>query len=527
MNVLVINLTRFGDLLQTQPVFHGLKALGHRTGLVCLENFASAAELLEDVDAVFALPGAAVLGTLKKDWRDALGLYEHICEEIVRSFAPQRIINTTATLSARLLARRLSPLPEPILGFGMDADGFGISGDIWATFLQGASSQRCNCPFHMADMFRGAAGVSALPTRNQLRKPQAQAVSAARTILATAPPAAQGFVALQLGASEERRQWPISHFAQLGKALWTEFGLCPLLCGSPAERDLAIQYANASQAPFVDAVGATGIPALAALLRESRLLVSNDTGTLHLAAGLQVPSLGIFLATAQPWDTGPYMEDCCCLEPALDCHPCTFGHACTQQHACRSHIDADTALECIRGYLHQGAWPHASANARQKARVWRSTVDAAGFADIVSLSGHDTRPYSQWLRLQRVFYRHIIDKCNGVDCTLPSPLPAIDGLGTEMRTQAASMLRHAEALLLLLCEQGTLAQVMGKSRAGTRLLASHERLHTLLSNYAPLAALGHLWLVLAQERGARLDDVVHTASILRECLGAWRAALES
>ena len=47
---------------------------------------------------------------------------------------------------------------------------------------------------------------------------------------------------------------------------------------------------------------------LAAVLRQSRLIVTNDTGTMHLAAGLGVPVLALFLATAQPWDTGPYRE---------------------------------------------------------------------------------------------------------------------------------------------------------------------------------------------------------------------------
>jgi ADP-heptose:LPS heptosyltransferase len=61
MNLLLVNLTRFGDLLQTQPVVHGLRAQGHRVGLVCLENFAGAAALLEGVDHVAALPGSALL----------------------------------------------------------------------------------------------------------------------------------------------------------------------------------------------------------------------------------------------------------------------------------------------------------------------------------------------------------------------------------------------------------------------------------------------------------------------------------
>ncbi|MDD4649366.1 MAG: hypothetical protein PHO79_05040 [Desulfoplanes sp.] len=45
----IIHLTRFGDLIQSQPVLSGYKAMGDEVCLVCLETFASAVELLSDV----------------------------------------------------------------------------------------------------------------------------------------------------------------------------------------------------------------------------------------------------------------------------------------------------------------------------------------------------------------------------------------------------------------------------------------------------------------------------------------------
>ena len=57
----VINLTRLGDLLQTQPVIQGLVDQGDQVALVCLENFAGAAALLRGLEHVAALPGAALL----------------------------------------------------------------------------------------------------------------------------------------------------------------------------------------------------------------------------------------------------------------------------------------------------------------------------------------------------------------------------------------------------------------------------------------------------------------------------------
>ena len=49
-DVLLLNLTRFGDLLQSQPLIQDLHDSGHRVGLVCLDNFAAALPLLRLVD---------------------------------------------------------------------------------------------------------------------------------------------------------------------------------------------------------------------------------------------------------------------------------------------------------------------------------------------------------------------------------------------------------------------------------------------------------------------------------------------
>ena len=69
MNVLVINMTRLGDLLQSQPTVAGLKAQGHRVGLACLDNFAPAASLMQGLDGLFPIPGARLLARLDRDWR--------------------------------------------------------------------------------------------------------------------------------------------------------------------------------------------------------------------------------------------------------------------------------------------------------------------------------------------------------------------------------------------------------------------------------------------------------------------------
>ena len=533
VDVLVCNLTRFGDLLQSQPLVSDLAASGRRVGLLCLENFASAAPLLRHVDQVWTLPGARLMAGLDRSWQRAAGELLAFARALRAEAGAPAVINLTPTLPARLLTRLLTPAPEAVLGFGMDAEGFGVNGGLWATFLGVATRQRLNAPFNVVDMFRMTAqtllGGAASPVegRFSLREPAPAALARADALLASAGEApGGGHVAFQLGASETRRQWPAERFAALGDILWREGGIRPVLLGSPAEAPLAEAYARAAKHPFANAVGATDIPGLAALLRRARLLVTNDTGTMHLAAGLGVPSLAFFFATAQPWDTGPYLSGCCCLEPALDCHPCAFGSACPRDEVCRWLPEAGPVARLALGYLESGRWQSGlSPELCGKTRVWETDFDADGFAAVTSLSGHDREERSIWLSEQRRFWRQLLDDLGAQapasgDGETPPALPALAGAQA-----AAATLTQGAALLDALTAAGALA---GRSaQAGQLFLRNCERLQQLLDACPPLASLGAFWRELRQTRGGGMDELLPCVDILARHMRGFAARLET
>ncbi|WP_353114823.1 glycosyltransferase family 9 protein [Nitratidesulfovibrio sp.] len=572
MNLLLVNLTRFGDLLQTQPVVHGLRAQGHRVGLVCLENFAGAAALLEGVDHVAALPGSALLAGVQPggDWRACTAGLMTWAERLRDAYAHDAVLNLTATLGGRLLARLLAANGEgagDLRGFGLDPFGFGVNADPWSAFLQASTRQRGCSPFNLVDLFRMAAGVGDVDPVYELRAPEPGVLEEAGARLAqTAPPDHAGYVAMQLGASEERRRWPVAHFAALAARLWRELRLVPVLLGAGGERKLgerlraalaedagSIGTGEAGEAgeagaggpvPCIDLIGATSLPQLAATLRHVRLLVTNDTGTMHLAAGLDVPVLAIFLATAQPWDTGPYRQDCCCLEPALDCHPCPFGAPCPHGERCRQVISAGTAFDLARAHLTTGQWPLADAapGAPREARVWRTLREAdaecgagdtpppcmpgRGFMDLVSLSGHEAEDRTRWIRLQRHFYRQFLDlpRMQPVAASSMQPIRpphAPCGLTEALRARAEDELRQADALLHLMGEQGGLLRVRPSDMAKSRFLGTVSRVQALWDNSALFNVLGHLWLCESQGAGGSLDSVLALAAAYRGLARAW------
>ncbi|MDR2696104.1 MAG: glycosyltransferase family 9 protein, partial [Deltaproteobacteria bacterium] len=389
MNVLAINLTRFGDILQTQAAINGLAAQGHRVGLLCLDNFAPAVALLENVAYTAVLPGGRLLAGLEADWRSSAAELQEFFDHWRREFPADAILNLTASLSARVLARALAGASLPILGFGLDELGFGVNGNVWTSFLQGSTLRRLCSPYNLADVFREVCGVGGMPAVNSLRRPDAGIVAAMREkLMRSAPEGCADFVAFQLGASEERRQWPVEYFAELAGRLWDELRLCPVLVGAASEEKLARSYALAARSPFVSCIAETTLPELGALLVNTRLLATNDTGTMHLAAGLGLPVLAIFLATAQPWDTGPYLAGTCCLEPKLSCHPCPFGKPCPDKERCRTRISPAAATELALTRLRAGEWMPGG-RAVKEARVWLSRTDADGCMGLRCLSGDE------------------------------------------------------------------------------------------------------------------------------------------
>ncbi|HEU6450643.1 MAG TPA: glycosyltransferase family 9 protein [Gemmatimonadaceae bacterium] len=103
------------------------------------------------------------------------------------------------------------------------------------------------------------------------------------------------YVCIHPGARKSSRRWAPDRFAVVADAL-AERGLQVVLTGTTSERAITDAVAAAMRHPAVDAAGPMSLGALAALMRDARFVVSNDTGVSHLAAALRVPSVIVFLA---------------------------------------------------------------------------------------------------------------------------------------------------------------------------------------------------------------------------------------
>lgn len=100
-------------------------------------------------------------------------------------------------------------------------------------------------------------------------------------------------VALHPGATDSRRRWPTERFAAVADHL-VDDGYEVVVTGTPGERDLVEQVQAAARVPVRPLVGALSLGGLGGLYAECAVVVSNDTGPVHLAAAVGTPTVGIF-----------------------------------------------------------------------------------------------------------------------------------------------------------------------------------------------------------------------------------------
>lgn len=105
---------------------------------------------------------------------------------------------------------------------------------------------------------------------------------------------AGNYICIHPGASTVKKCWPLACFAEIGDLLHREFRLPIVLTGSGMEAELVSMVASQMETTPINAALPMSIGAMAALLSRARLLVCNDTGVSHIAAGLKLPSVVVF-----------------------------------------------------------------------------------------------------------------------------------------------------------------------------------------------------------------------------------------
>lgn len=95
------------------------------------------------------------------------------------------------------------------------------------------------------------------------------------------------------GASVSSRVWPSANFSALIDKIYKQTGLTAVVCGGTAEKDIGRFIERGTSVPLVNLITHTSLLELVATISKAHFLVGNETGAVHLAAALRVPSVCI------------------------------------------------------------------------------------------------------------------------------------------------------------------------------------------------------------------------------------------
>lgn len=157
------------------------------------------------------------------------------------------------------------------------------------------------------------------------------------------------FVAFAVGANWPNKRWPVEHFAALADRLYHAHYVPVLVGGGRLDATLAEDILRASEIPPVNLVGRTNLKQLAHVFTRAALVLGGDTGPVHLAAGLRVPTV-MLMGPTDANRNGPYGQLQNAIEVDRPCRGC-WKRACPKGLDCLAAISVDAVAAKIGAVL--------------------------------------------------------------------------------------------------------------------------------------------------------------------------------
>ena len=155
-------------------------------------------------------------------------------------------------------------------------------------------------------------------------------------------------VAINPMARWKTKLWESGRFAILADKIQKELSCRVIFTGGSDDRSRVVEIIDRMDEMPINVAGQTSLKELAYLYSRCRLMISTDTGPMHMAAAMDCPVVAFFGPTA-PWRTGPYGEGHRVIRGEIECSPC-FKKRCDHM-TCMREITVDRAFEAVKQLL--------------------------------------------------------------------------------------------------------------------------------------------------------------------------------
>jgi ADP-heptose:LPS heptosyltransferase len=503
-NILLVNITRLGDMLQSTPTIAGMKAEnpGAKVTVVVEKQFEDVCHWIPNIDEVISLDLGMTVRSLTREGDGIIDAYQYV-DEMVEKLRGKKFdycLNMSSSGYTALLLQMLNIGRNG--GWSADEEGYRIIESDWAR-LFATSVFHQNRQFNslnLVDVFRASADVEEHPNRLLMTVDSASDAHAATLIREAGFTNTGPLIALQAGASQEKRQWLPRRFVEFAKVLVEKHNCRLALIGTKKELSIIEPIKAQVNSPNVAIfAGKTTIPQLAGVLKASDLLVTGDTGPMHMAVAVGTPVVSMFLASAYGYETGPYSEGNLILQPVITCGPCNPNKPCARPD-CHDHIDptalAELAMMRVRGDVRHV--PHGLVDPR-KVMLYRTYFDQHGFYDLQALS---PTTYDRWTPFREAYRKLWLDDLGGfrVSAGDPESVPSLKrrvvDSGLEGLDQVVGLARQGSVLLreLVRLVRDSTSAPKALGEANSRLTELDRKIEQLGFHFQPLGPLTRMFV---------------------------------
>ena len=350
-----------------------------------------------------------------------------------------RIINLTFNRPSALLATYIGA-PD-IRGVRSAWDGESVIDNPWMAYFTDMHHFRAMNRFNLVDVYAlGGSGPG--PYAPLSVRVTAAAKDWAQRFLAAMPDKPNDWIAVQAGASDVMKAWRPEHFGRTLAHVSAQWKGGIVLIGTPSEQDTISQvlhvYREAGgRCPVLNAAGQTTLEQLVGLLAECRLLLTNDTGPMHLAVGAHVPVIDLSVGHVDFRETGPYGAGHWVVQPELECAPCGFDQVCAHQ-TCKDRLPVRMIADLMLHVLGQGPCPASAPGYR----LYRSSVDDDQLGTYCAV-GIDESTDLEWYG--RFWRRYWYETLTHTTSRLPADSTLPQNAGASAR-HLAGLLPHVDKL---------------------------------------------------------------------------------
>lgn len=345
-NIIILNLTRMGDLIQSTALFKKIKLIypHSRITLLISTEFAEISPFLPDIDEIKLIDLKGLSGLLKSNnfefTAEVLKAVNSMFAGITEVYYDIAINLSHDEVSVYFLYI-LNSLKN--IGISITREGAIISNDKMIAYMFSAVKNRKASVLNLVDIYERCLKqddkininhvnkiyLDTENVKNGNNKP-ASITRYGDILKENGVEAGDIVISFAIGASTSLKKWRYDYFADLAKMLLdnnAKIKIILLGAGYDAEAGSYIEK-RVSNKRLVNLTGRTSVADLVFLVKRSRLLITHDTGTMHIGVAVGTKLIVIYTGNVGFLETGPYSEDNVLVIPDIDCFPCDFHLKC-------------------------------------------------------------------------------------------------------------------------------------------------------------------------------------------------------